>query len=190
MALFLTYAVLQLVGPEQLPVSALVVSASVYLLARWGLNLFHIIKNTVQQHSKMRLAVGASLVVFAVVWISLTLSMDRDVITQRFFTIGPLMLGTLWIVLRDDEDFQTDRIMWEWRHLKSPRFRSYAAMIHGSGLFVQAAVNEVVIAIGNEPLWILSCGLTPLAITWCFSHLIVRGLLKRGGELRPKSPAS
>lgn len=186
--LVFTYLVL-LSLPEEigLPASKLVLATLVYLALIWWRNILGIVQNVSGDTRNERMFLLSGMAIFALAWIVIHFIYDNQIVMQRLFTIGPAVIGLHWLVFRNVQEVQTRKGLWRWWRLNSPRFRSFAASIYAISFLARGALNEVFISFENDLLWVLSCAFLPIAIRWIADNAIIRGLIKRGAEVRPKS---
>jgi hypothetical protein len=182
--LIMAYAILGLVDTNSLPAPQLVLATLAYLSVIWWRNISAIGRNVYDQRCNDRLLVGIGIALFALGWISLHFFYQNQMFMQRLFTAGPIVLGLAWLAFRNTKEVVGAKALWSWWRLQSPRMSAFAATVHGTTLLIRGGINELVIALEVDLLWILSCAALPIASKWFCDTAIIRGLVKRGAIYR------
>ncbi len=170
-----------------LPASKLVLATLVYLVAIWWRNILGINRNISGDTRNERINLLGGISVFAITWTAVQFFNSNQIVMQRLFTVGPVVIGLMWLAFRNVHEVQTRKGLWRWWSLNSPRFRSFAATIYAISFMVRGALNEFFISLENDLLWVISCASLPIAIRWIADNAIVRGLIKLGAEVRSKA---
>ncbi|MEO9897338.1 MAG: hypothetical protein ABJD13_04330 [Paracoccaceae bacterium] len=178
------YGLLSLFNSDSLSALNLVLAALAYQTVHWWCSISYMVQDAFEQVSYERLFDGLGIALFAVASIALSLIFDAKIIVQRFFTVGPIFLGLLWIVFRNVKEVVNTRTIWNWWKLKSPKHSSFAACIYGSALMIRGGLNELFLAVDIDLVWIISCAVLPIITRWCSDTAIVRGLVRRGAVYR------
>ena len=186
--LLIVYSMLHLPIADGLFASKLIPAIWAYLVVIWWRSIQNLTKNVFDEPLSSRLFLGGGYVTVAIGWTVVLIFLNNPIVAQRLFTIGPIVFGLVWLACRNMTEVQTSQGLWKWSKLPSPRFRSFAAALHGTGLILRGIINEAFIAMDNEIAWILSLTALPILALWCADIAIVRGLVaRRATNKRPNT---
>lgn len=178
------FGLLFFIDPSTLPTSILAISIWCYIVVQYARALLRTIRNSYDDGIRFRIIFMLLIILNVMAFSLFALNFGNSALLQRTFTIVPVFFGVVWLAARHIEEIRQSPAWWNWSKIRSANLSKFAATIQGFGCLILAAGNELFIAIGNEPLWVLSCALLPLIRYWCTNLYIVRGLIKRGARYR------